>query len=167
MTAKKILLDENEMPKQWYNILPDLPKELPPMIHPVTREPVKLPPPLFPSECLRQEYSMERWIDIPEPVRDALRIWRPSPLFRATNLEKALKTPAKIYYKYEGVSPSGSHKTNTAVAQAYYAVKDGLERVTTETGAGQWGSALSFSAQHFGVKATVYMVAASFHQKPY
>ncbi|MEJ2244087.1 MAG: TrpB-like pyridoxal phosphate-dependent enzyme [Candidatus Bathyarchaeota archaeon] len=167
MTAKKILLDENEIPKQWYNILPDLPKELPPMIHPGTREPVKLPPPLFPSECLKQEYSTERWINIPEPVRDALRIWRPSPLFRATNLEKALKTPAKIYYKYEGVSPSGSHKTNTAVAQAYYAVKDGLERVTTETGAGQWGSALSFSAQHFGVKATVYMVAASFHQKPY
>jgi tryptophan synthase beta chain len=167
MTAKKIFLDENEMPKQWYNILPDLPKELPPMIHPQTREPVKLPPPLFPSECLKQEYSTERWIDIPEPVREALRIWRPSPLFRATNLEKALKTPAKIYYKYEGVSPSGSHKTNTAVAQAYYAVKDGLERVTTETGAGQWGSALSFSAQHFGVKATVYMVSASYYQKPY
>ncbi|MDG6222112.1 MAG: TrpB-like pyridoxal phosphate-dependent enzyme [Candidatus Bathyarchaeota archaeon] len=167
MTAKKILLDENEMPKQWYNILPDLPKELPPMIHPGTREPVKLPPPLFPSECLKQEYSTERWIDIPEPVREALRIWRPSPLFRATGLEKALKTPAKIYYKYEGVSPSGSHKTNTAVAQAYYAVKDGLERVTTETGAGQWGSALSFSAQYFGVKATVYMVSASYHQKPY
>jgi tryptophan synthase beta chain len=164
---KKILLEENEMPKQWYNILPDLPKELPPMIHPGTREPVKLPPPLFPSECLKQEYSTERWIDIPEPVREALRIWRPSPLFRATGLEKALKTPAKIYYKYEGVSPPGSHKANTAVAQAYYAVKDGLERVTTETGAGQWGSALSFSAQLFGVKATVYMVSASYHQKPY
>ncbi|MCW4034455.1 MAG: TrpB-like pyridoxal phosphate-dependent enzyme [Candidatus Bathyarchaeota archaeon] len=167
MTTKKIFLDETEIPKQWYNILPDLPKELPPMIHPETREPVKLPPPLFPSECLKQEYSTERWIDIPEPVREALRIWRPSPLIRATGLEKALKTPAKIYYKYEGVSPSGSHKTNTAVAQAYYAVKDGLERVTTETGAGQWGSALSFSAQHFGIKATVYMVSASYHQKPY
>ncbi|MFA5364322.1 MAG: pyridoxal-phosphate dependent enzyme, partial [Candidatus Bathyarchaeia archaeon] len=167
MASKKILLEENEMPKQWYNILPDLPKPLPPMIHPVTREPVQLPPPLFPSECLKQEYSTERWIDIPEPVREALRIWRPSPLFRATGLEKALKTPAKIYYKYEGVSPSGSHKTNTAVAQAYYAMKDGLERVTTETGAGQWGSALAFSSQLFGIKATVYMVSASYHQKPY
>ena len=167
MESKKIMLEENEMPKQWYNILPDLPKPLPPMIHPVTREPVQLPPPLFPSECLKQEYSMERWIDIPEPVREALRIWRPSPLIRATGLEKALKTPAKIYYKYEGVSPSGSHKTNTAVAQAYYAAKEGLERVTTETGAGQWGSALSYSAQLFGIDATVYMVSASYHQKPY
>jgi tryptophan synthase beta chain len=167
MASKKILLEENELPKQWYNIIPDLPKPLPPMIHPVTREPVQLPPPLFASECLKQEYSTERWIDIPEPVREALRIWRPSPLFRATGLEKALKTPAKIYYKYEGVSPSGSHKTNTAVAQAYYAMKDGLERVTTETGAGQWGSALAFSAQLFGIKATVYMVSTSYHQKPY
>ena len=167
MASKKILLDEEEIPKQWYNILPDLPKELPPMIHPGTKEPVKLPPPLFPLECLKQEYSMERWIDIPEPVRDAYRVWRPSPLFRATGLEKALKTPAKIYYKYEGVSPSGSHKTNTAVAQAYYAAKEGLERVTTETGAGQWGSALSYSAQLFGIDATVYMVSASYHQKPY
>ena len=167
MVSKKILLDEDEIPKQWYNILPDLPKELPPMIHPGTREPVKLPPPLFPLECLKQEYSMERWIDIPEPVREAYRIWRPSPLFRATGLEKALKTPAKIYYKYEGVSPAGSHKTNTAVAQAYYASKEGLERVTTETGAGQWGSALSYSTMLFDVKPTVYMVSASYYQKPY
>jgi tryptophan synthase beta chain len=167
MVSKKIVLDENEIPKQWYNIVPDLPKPLPPMIHPQTKEPVQLPPPLFPSECLKQEYSMERWIEIPEPIRDALRIWRPSPLFRATRLEKALKTPAKIYYKYEGVSPPGSHKANTAVAQAYYAMKDGLERVTTETGAGQWGSALSFSSQLFGIKATIYMVSASYYQKPY
>jgi tryptophan synthase beta chain len=167
MASKKILLDEEEIPKQWYNIQPDLPKPLPPMIHPGTKEPVKLPPPLFPLECLKQEYSMERWIDIPEPVREVYRVWRPSPLFRATGLEKALKTPAKIYYKYEGVSPPGSHKTNTAVAQAYYAAKEGLERVTTETGAGQWGSALSYSAQLFGIKATVYMVSASYHQKPY
>jgi len=167
MVSKKILLDEEEIPKQWYNILPDLPKPLPPMIHPETREPVKLPPPLFSLECLKQEYSMERWIDIPEPVREVYRIWRPSPLFRATGLEKALKTPAKIYYKYEGVSPAGSHKTNTAIAQAYYASKEGLERVTTETGAGQWGSALSYSAQLFGIDATVYMVSASYHQKPY
>jgi tryptophan synthase beta chain len=167
MASKKILLDEEEIPKQWYNIQPDLPKPLPPMIHPGTKEPVTLPPPLFPLECLKQEYSMERWIDIPEPVREVYRIWRPSPLFRATGLEKALKTPAKIYYKYEGVSPAGSHKTNTAVAQAYYAAKEGLERVTTETGAGQWGSALSYSAQLFGIDATVYMVSASYHQKPY
>jgi tryptophan synthase beta chain len=167
MASKKILLDEEEIPKQWYNIQPDLPKPLPPMIHPQTKEPVTLPPPLFPLECLKQEYSMERWIDIPEPVREVYRIWRPSPLFRATGLEKALKTPAKIYYKYEGVSPAGSHKTNTAVAQAYYAAKEGLERVTTETGAGQWGSALSYSAQLFGIDATVYMVSASYHQKPY
>lgn len=167
MVSKKILLDEEEIPKQWYNIQPDLPKPLPPMIHPETKEPVQLPPPLFPLECLKQEYSMERWIDIPEPVREVYRIWRPSPLFRATGLEKALKTPAKIYYKYEGVSPPGSHKTNTAVAQAYYAAKEGLERVTTETGAGQWGSALSYSAQLFGINATVYMVSASYYQKPY
>jgi tryptophan synthase beta chain len=167
MVSKKIFLDEEDIPKQWYNIQPDLPKPLPPMIHPETREPVKLPPPLFPLECLKQEYSMERWIDIPEPVREAYRVWRPSPLYRATGLEKALKTPAKIYYKYEGVSPAGSHKTNTAVAQAYYASKEGLERVTTETGAGQWGSALSYSSMLFGVDATVYMVSASYHQKPY
>jgi tryptophan synthase beta chain len=167
MVSKKILLDEEEIPKQWYNIQPDLPKPLPPMIHPETKEPVQLPPPLFPLECLKQEYSMERWIDIPEPVREVYRIWRPSPLYRATGLEKALKTPAKIYYKYEGVSPPGSHKTNTAVAQAYYAAKEGLERVTTETGAGQWGSALSYSAQLFGIDATVYMVSASYYQKPY
>ena len=167
MASKKIFLDEEEIPKQWYNILPDLPKPLPPMIHPQTKEPVQLPPPLFPLECLKQEYSTERWINIPEPVREAYRIWRPSPLYRATGLEKALKTPAKIYYKYEGVSPAGSHKTNTAVAQAYYAAKEGLERVTTETGAGQWGSALSYSAQLFGIDATVYMVSASYHQKPY
>ena len=167
MASKKIMLDEEEIPKQWYCILPDLPKPLPSMIHPVTREPVKLPPPLFPSECLKQEYSEERWIDIPEEVREVYRLWRPTPLFRATNLEKALKTPAKIYYKYEGVSPPGSHKPNTAVAQAYYAKKDGVERLATETGAGQWGSALAFGCVLFGLKATVYMVKASYYQKPY
>jgi tryptophan synthase beta chain len=167
MASKKIMLDEEEIPKQWYCILPDLPKPLPSMIHPGTREPVKLPPPLFPSECLKQEYSEERWIDIPEEVREVYRLWRPTPLFRATNLEKALKTPAKIYYKYEGVSPPGSHKPNTAVAQAYYAKKDGVERLATETGAGQWGSALAFGCMLFGLKATVYMVKASYYQKPY
>jgi tryptophan synthase beta chain len=167
MASKKIMLDEEEIPKQWYCILPDLPKPLPSMIHPGTREPVKLPPPLFPSECLKQEYSEERWIDIPEEVREVYRLWRPTPLFRATNLEKALKTPAKIYYKYEGVSPPGSHKPNTAVAQAYYAKKDGVERLATETGAGQWGSALAFGCMLFGLKSTVYMVKASYYQKPY
>jgi tryptophan synthase beta chain len=167
VTSKKIMLDEEEIPRQWYNILPDLPKPLPPMIHPQTREPVRLPPKLFASECLKQEYCMERWIDIPDEVREIYRAWRPTPLYRATNLEKTLKTPAKIYYKYEGVSPSGSHKPNTAVAQAYYAKKDGTERLTTETGAGQWGSALAFGSMLFELKATVYMVKASYHQKPY
>ena len=167
MASKKIMLDEEEIPKQWYSILPDLPKPLPPMIHPETREPVKLPPPLFPSECLKQEYSEERWIDIPEEIREVYRSWRPTPLYRATGLEKALKTPAKIYYKYEGVSPPGSHKPNTAVAQAYYAKKDGMERLATETGAGQWGSALAFGCMLFGLNATVYMVKASYYQKPY
>lgn len=167
MPSKKIMLNEEEIPKQWYCILPDLPKPLPSMIHPETKEPVKLPPPLFPSECLKQEYSEERWIDIPQEVREIYRLWRPTPLYRATNLEKALKTPAKIYYKYEGVSPPGSHKPNTAVAQAYYAKKDGMERLATETGAGQWGSALSFGCMLFGLRSTVYMVKASYYQKPY
>jgi len=167
MASRKILLDEEEIPKKWYCVLPDLPKPLPPMIHPQTREPVKLPPRLFPSECLKQEYSEERWIDIPEEVREVYRSWRPTPLYRATNLEKALRTPAKIYYKYEGVSPPGSHKPNTAVAQAYYAKKDGVKRLTTETGAGQWGSALAFGCMLFGLKSTVYMVKASYYQKPY
>ncbi|MFQ6073582.1 MAG: TrpB-like pyridoxal phosphate-dependent enzyme [Candidatus Bathyarchaeia archaeon] len=164
---RKIILEEEEIPKQWYSILPDLPKPLPPMIHPETREPVKLPPQLFPSECLAQEYSEKRWIDIPEEVREVYRTWRPTPLYRATNLERALKTPAKIYYKYEGVSPPGSHKPNTAVAQAYYAKKDNMERLTTETGAGQWGSALAFGCMLFGLKSTVYMVKTSYFQKPY
>ena len=161
------MLDEEEIPRQWYNLLPDLPKPLPPMIHPETRETAKLSPTLFPSECLKQEYCLERWIDIPDEVREVYRRWRPTPLYRATNLEKTLKTPAKIYYKYEGVSPSGSHKPNTAIAQAFYAKKDGVERLTTETGAGQWGSALAFGCMLFGLKATVYMVKASFYQKPY
>jgi tryptophan synthase beta chain len=161
------MLDEEEIPNQWYCILPDLPKPLPPMIHPETRESVKLPPPLFASECLKQEYSEERWIDIPEEVREVYRSWRPTPLYRATNLERTLKTPAKIYYKYEGVSPPGSHKPNTAVAQAHYAMKDGIKRLATETGAGQWGSALAFGCMMFGLETTVYMVKASYCQKPY
>ncbi len=165
---KKILLNEEDIPKQWYNIVPDLPKPLPPFIDPETKEPgVGIVPKIFPKEIIGQEISQERWINIPEEVREVYRIWRPTPLIRATRLEKALKTPAKIYYKYEGVSPAGSHKTNTAVAQAYYNMKEGITRVSTETGAGQWGSALSFAAMTFGLKAIVYMVRASFDQKPY
>jgi len=167
VTTKKITLDEEEIPRQWYNILPDLPKPLPPMIDPQTREPAESPPGLLPSECLKQDNSMERWIDIPDEVREVWRIWRPTPLYRATNLEKTLKTPAKIYYKYEGVSPPGSHKPNTAVAQAYYAKKDGAERLATATGAGQWGSAVAFAAMLFGMKSTMYMVKVSYCQKPY
>jgi len=166
---KKFLLDEEEIPKRWYNILPDLPEALPPPINPATREPVAPEDlmALFAKECIRQEVSGERWITIPEEVREVYRLWRPTPLYRAVNLEKALKTPARIYYKYEGVSPPGSHKPNTAVAQAYYNMKEGIERLTTETGAGQWGSALAFSCKMFDMNATVYMVAASYHQKPY
>lgn len=168
MTIKKILLKEDEMPKQWYNIVPDLPHPLPPFIDAETRQPgVGIVPRIFPKAIIGQEISQERWIDIPEEVREVYRIWRPSPLFRATGLEKALKTPAKIYYKYEGVSPAGSHKPNTAVPQAYYNMKEGTKRLSTETGAGQWGSALAFAAMMFGLKATVYMVRASYDQKPY
>ena len=169
MNKSKVFLDEEDIPKQWYNILPDLPKPLPPPINPATREPVKPEEltVLFAKECIRQEVSSERWIDIPEEVREIYRLWRPTPLYRAVRLEKALKTPAKIYYKYEGVSPPGSHKPNTAVAQAYYNMKEGMERLTTETGAGQWGSALAFSCALLGMKSTIYMVAASYYQKPY
>jgi len=168
MSTKKIVLDEDQIPKKWYNITPDLPKPLPPFIDPTTKEPgVGIVPRIFPKEIIGQEISKARWIDIPEEVREIYRMWRPTPLFRATGLEKALKTPAKIYYKYEGVSPAGSHKPNTAVPQAYYNLKEGTERLTTETGAGQWGSALSFAAAMFGLKATVYMVRASYDQKPY
>jgi len=138
-------------------------------MNPATREPVE-PEQLtaiFAKECVKQEVTTERWIDIPEDVREAYRLWRPTPFYRAVRLEKALKTPAKIYYKYEGVSPPGSHKPNTAVAQAYYNMKEGIQRLTTETGAGQWGSALAFGCMLFGMKTTVYMVAASYHQKPY
>ncbi len=168
MPDRKIMLDENQIPKQWYNIIPDLPKPLPPFIDPATKEPgVGIVPRIFPKEIIGQEISQERWINIPEEVREVYRIYRPTPLFRAIGLEKALKTPAKIYYKYEGTSPAGSHKTNTAIPQAYYNLKEGTERLTTETGAGQWGSALSFAAAMFGLKATVYMVRASYDQKPY
>jgi tryptophan synthase beta chain len=168
MPNRKILLSEDDIPKQWYNITPDLPKPLPPFIDPTTKEPgVGIVPRIFPKAILGQEMSRDRWIDIPEEVRDVYRLWRPTPLFRALGLEKALKTPAKIYYKYEGTSPAGSHKPNTAVPQAYYNMKEGTKRLSTETGAGQWGSALAFAAMMFGLKATVYMVRASYDQKPY
>jgi tryptophan synthase beta chain len=168
MTNRKILLNEDDIPKQWYNIVPDLPKPLPPFIDAATKQPgVGIVPRIFPKAIIGQEISQERWIDIPEEVREVYRMWRPSPLFRAIGLEKALKTPAKIYYKYEGVSPAGSHKPNTAVPQAYYNMKEGTKRLSTETGAGQWGSALAFAAMMFGLKATIYMVRASYDQKPY
>ncbi len=166
--SRKIILDEKIIPKQWYCILPDLPKPLPPTIEPETKAPGPgIVPKIFPKQILAQEMSTERWIDIPEEVRDIYRLWRPTPLFRAVGLEKALKTPAKIYYKYEGVSPPGSHKPNTAIPQAYYNMKEGVERLSTETGAGQWGSSIAFGAMMFGLKCTVYMVRVSYQQKPY
>jgi tryptophan synthase beta chain len=168
MVTRKILLQEDDIPKQWYNITPDLPKPLPPFIDVETKAPgAGIVPRIFPKAILGQEMSQERWIDIPDAVREIYRIWRPTPLFRAVGLEKLLKTPAKIYYKYEGTSPAGSHKVNTAVPQAYYNMQEGTKRLSTETGAGQWGSALSFAAAMFGLKATVYMVRASYDQKPY
>ena len=167
MKQVKFMLSEKEMPTQWYNILPDLPKPLPPELHPGTKQPTILPPPLFPSAMRDQESSKERYIDIPEEVQDIYKLWRPTPLYRAYRLEKALETPAKIFYKYEGVSPAGSHKLNTAVAQAYYAKQDGIKRFATETGAGQWGSALSLATAFFGLECKVYMVKVSYQQKPY
>jgi tryptophan synthase beta chain len=168
MLQRKILLGEDDIPKQWYNITPDLPKPLPPFIDVETKAPgAGIVPRIFPKEILGQEMSQERWINIPDEVREVYRIWRPTPLFRAVGLEKLLKTPAKIYYKYEGTSPAGSHKPNTAVPQAYYNMKEGTKRLSTETGAGQWGSALAFASMMFGLKATVYMVRASYDQKPY
>ncbi|KXS44967.1 TrpB-like pyridoxal phosphate-dependent enzyme [Methanolobus zinderi] len=167
MDHTKILLDENEMPKQWYNILADLPVE--PPLNPATNEPMnpKDLEPIFAKELIQQEISSERYIDIPEEIREIYTLWRPSPLYRAHRLEKALGTPAKIYYKNESVSPAGSHKPNTAIAQAYYNMKEGTERITTETGAGQWGSALSLCCNYFDIECKVYMVRSSFYQKPY
>jgi tryptophan synthase beta chain len=165
----KILLDEEQMPRRWYNVVADMPSPMDPPLHPGTKQPLK-PDDLaaiFPMDLIRQEASSDRFIDIPEEVRDILRLWRPSPLYRAYRLEKFLKTPAKIYYKYEGVSPAGSHKPNTAVPQAYYNMKAGIERIATETGAGQWGSALAFATQLFGLECTIYMVRSSYTQKPY
>ena len=166
---RKIILGEKEIPDKWYNITADMPNKPLPPLHPGTKEPIgpDALAPLFPMELIKQEVSTEKWIDIPDEVRNIYSMWRPTPLYRAINLEKALDTPAKIYYKYEGVSPTGSHKPNTAVAQAYYNKQEGVKKITTETGAGQWGSALSFACQHFGIECEVFMVKLSFDHKPY
>jgi len=165
----KILLDESEMPTQWYNIVPDLPAPPPPVLHPGTLQPVGPDDlaPLFPMALILQEVSPDRFVDIPGEVLDVYRLWRPSPLYRAHRLERALDTPARIYYKYEGVSPAGSHKPNTAVPQAFYNAREGVRKLTTETGAGQWGSALAFACALFGLECEVWQVAASYQQKPY
>lgn len=165
----KILLDESEIPEKWYNIVADMPNKPMPPINPATHEPIgpEALAPLFPMELIKQEVSQETWVEIPEAVRDVYKLWRPTPMYRARGLEKLLDTPAKIYYKYEGVSPSGSHKPNTAVPQAYYNKMEGVKRITTETGAGQWGSALSFACKKFDIDCEVYMVKISYQQKPY
>ena len=165
----KYVLEESRIPKSWYNIMADLPSPPPPVLHPGTMKPVGPDDlaPLFPMSLIAQEVSTEREIEIPEPVRQVYKQWRPSPLYRARRLEQVLGTPAKIYYKYEGVSPAGSHKPNTAVAQAFYNKEAGVKKLTTETGAGQWGSALSFAGALFGLDITVFMVRVSYNQKPY
>jgi tryptophan synthase beta chain len=165
----KFLLGEHQIPTHWYNVIADLPAPPAPVLHPATGKPVTPPDmlPLFPPGLLEQEMSAERWIAIPEEIREIYGIWRPSPLFRAHRLEKALGTPARIYYKYEGVSPAGSHKPNTAIPQAYYNKLAGTRRIATETGAGQWGSSMALASKMFGLECTVYMVKVSFQQKPY
>jgi len=165
----KIVLDESEMPRQWYNLLADLPAPPPPVLHPGTLQPVGPDDlaPLFPMALILQEVSGERYVDIPDEVLDVYRLWRPSPLYRAHRLERALGTPAKIFYKYEGVSPAGSHKPNTAVPQAFYNAQAGIRRLTTETGAGQWGTALAFACAQFGLDCEIWQVRASYDQKPY
>ena len=169
ITSDTILLSSKDIPKKWYNLAADLPKPLDPPLHPGTRQP--LGPndmtPIFPMGLIEQEMSPQRWIPIPEEVLDIYSMWRPTPLIRARRLEAALQTPAQIYFKYEGVSPAGSHKPNTSVPQAFYNKREGVKRMTTETGAGQWGAALAFACQHFGMACTIYMVRASYEQKPY
>jgi tryptophan synthase beta chain len=167
--TKKFLLGEERIPKAWYNIAADLPQALPPVLHPGTMKPVGPDDlaPLFPMALIMQEVSQEREIEVPEPVRDIYRMWRPTPLYRATALEKALGTTARIYYKYEGVSPAGSHKPNTAVPQAFYNKQEGVTKLVTETGAGQWGSSLSMAGALFDMQVKVYMVKVSYNQKPY
>lgn len=169
MSERKIILSEKDMPRQWYNIQADMPNPAQPPLNPATKQPAG-PDDLsaiFPMPLIEQEVSTERFIDIPEEVLEIYTTWRPSPLFRAYNLEKALGTPAKIYYKHEGVSPAGSHKPNTAIAQAYYNKQAGVKRLSTETGAGQWGSSLALACSYFDLECTVYMVKVSYHQKPY
>lgn len=165
----KVILEESEIPSAWYNIQPDLPEPAPPVLHPGTHQPIGPDDlaPLFPMALIMQEVSQDRYIDIPGAVLDVYKMWRPTPLYRALRLEKALDTPARIYFKYEGVSPAGSHKPNTAVPQAYYNAQEGTQRLTTETGAGQWGSALAFACAQFGLGCEVWQVAASYQQKPY
>jgi tryptophan synthase beta chain len=172
MTLTKVVLSERDMPTHWYNINADLPAagvELPPVLHPATLQPVGPADlaPLFPMALILQEVSSERYIEIPDQVQELYKLWRPTPLYRAVRWEEALDTPAKIYFKYEGTSPAGSHKPNTAIPQAYYNRQEGITRLATETGAGQWGSALSFACQAFGIECKVYMVRVSYNQKPY
>ena len=165
----KILLEESEMPKRWYNIVADLPVPPPPPLHPGTQQPAQAEDfaALFPAALIEQEMSQERYIDIPEEVQDVYRLWRPSPMFRANRLEKLLDTPAKIFYKYEGVSPAGSHKPNTAIPQVFYNAQEGIKKLTTETGAGQWGSSLAFACAQFGLECEVWQVSASYYAKPH
>ena len=169
MERTKFILDEKDMPTKWYNVLPDLPEPLPAVLHPGTGKPVTPDDlaPLFPMALIMQEFSPERYIEIPEEVQEIYRTWRPTILHRAHRLEKALDTPAKIFFKYEGTSQAGSHKPNTAIAQAYYNKKEGIKRIATETGAGQWGSALAMGCMFFGIELKVYMVKISYEQKPY
>jgi tryptophan synthase beta chain len=169
MKQTMITLPNSEIPKQWYNIAADMPNPMAPPLHPGTKQPAGPDDlaPLFPMDIILQEVSQDRWIDIPEEVLDIYSLWRPTPLYRAHRLEAALGTPAKIYYKYEGVSPAGSHKPNTAVPQAYYNMKAGVKKIATETGAGQWGSALAMACQMFGIDLEVFMVKVSYNQKPY
>ena len=168
MSDTKILLGEDAIPRHWYNVIPDLPEPLRPYLGPDgVPVPAAAMEAIFPPAIVEQETSTERWIEIPEPVREALRLWRPSPLIRATRLEAALETPARIYFKYEGVSPAGSHKPNSAVAQAYYNQQAGIRRLATETGAGQWGSSLALAGSLFGLEVRVYMVRVSYQQKPH
>lgn len=169
MTPTKILLPEDELPTRWYNVLHDLPTPPPPVLHPGTGQPIGPDDltPLFPMDLILQEVSQDQYVDIPGEVLDVYRLWRPSPLYRAHRLEKALDTPARIYYKYEGVSPAGSHKPNTAVPQAFYNAKSGVRKLTTETGAGQWGTALAFACAQYGLECEVWQVRASYDQKPY
>ena len=169
MEQRQFLLSQKDIPREWYNVVADLGEPPPPPLHPGTRQPIgpDALAPIFPMALIEQEVSSDRWTKIPEEVLDILSVWRPTPLYRATRWEKALGTPAKIFFKWEGVSPVGSHKPNTAVAQAYYNKKEGVKRIATETGAGQWGSALSMACCFFGLEATVYMVRISYDQKPY